>query len=308
MTNPCILIADDEPLNIELLTEWLGDAGYDIVTAHDGVETLAILEAQPFRFDAVLLDRMMPEKTGTDVLAEMKADPVLAMLPAIFQTARAAKDDVLEGLRAGALYYLCKPFDKDTLLAVVGTAVEDHQRYRAVREETARTTRALGLLERGSFRFRTMIEARDLAAMIASGLPESDQIAVGLLELFLNSIEHGNLGISYEEKTFLNEHGRWQAEIERRLTLPEHSAKFVAVELTRDGDRLRIHIADQGNGFDWRSYLDLSVERAFDSHGRGIALASSLGFDTFDYLGCGNEVVVSVLVPKEQNVAALAGA
>ena len=297
MSNPSILVADDESINVELLTEWLHDAGYDVVAAADGVEALEILRAQADRFDAVLLDRMMPKMTGTEVLAQMRADPVLSVMPTIFQSARAAKEDVLEGLRAGALYYLCKPFDKDTLLAVVATAVEDHQRYRAVREETTRTTRALALLEHGTFQFRSMLEARDIAALIAGGLPDSELIAVGLLELFLNSIEHGNLGISYEEKTRLNEENRWQAEIARRLALPEHRDKFVTVELTRDHHRLSLRIQDQGRGFDWRRYLDPCAERAFDNHGRGIVLASSLGFETFTYLGCGNTVAVSVLLP-----------
>jgi hypothetical protein len=52
-------------------------------------------------------------------------------------------------------------------------------------------------------------------------------------------------------------------------------------------------IIDQGQGFDCRDYLDFSTERAFDLHGRGIAMAGKLSFDSLSYLGCGNTVVAA---------------
>jgi hypothetical protein len=55
-------------------------------------------------------------------------------------------------------------------------------------------------------------------------------------------------------------------------------------------------IKDQGDGFDFEKYLDMDPARAFDTHGRGIAMSRMLSFDSLDYRGCGNEVEVTVKV------------
>src|ERR1043165_6036396 len=114
MSMACVLVVDDEPLNVEVLTEVLDDAGYETESATDGVEAWKALQAQPNRFDSVLLDRMMPNMNGMELLARIKGSAAHAMLPVILQTARTAKDDILDGLSAGAWYYLCKPFDNQT--------------------------------------------------------------------------------------------------------------------------------------------------------------------------------------------------
>jgi CheY-like chemotaxis protein len=103
MVTPCILVVDDEPLNIEILTDSLEYAGYETVTARDGAEAWALLTDNPERFDAVLLDRMMPRMNGIEVLKRMRASPPHAIVPVILQSARAAKEDIVEGLQAGAI-------------------------------------------------------------------------------------------------------------------------------------------------------------------------------------------------------------
>ncbi|HLD95062.1 MAG TPA: response regulator, partial [Alphaproteobacteria bacterium] len=60
-----------------------------------------------------------------------------------------------------------------------------------------------------------------------------------------------------------------------------------------------IRIKDQGNGFDWKKYLELSPERATDPHGRGIAMAKTLSFSRLEYQGCGNEVVATYFLKEE---------
>ena len=60
-------------------------------------------------------------------------------------------------------------------------------------------------------------------------------------------------------------------------------------------NRIRFVILDQGAGFEWENYLDLCPDRAFDSHGRGIAMALSISFDQIEFRGNGNEVSVTVV-------------
>lgn len=149
-------------------------------------------------------------------------------------------------------------------------------------------------MEHGRFSFRTLDQARALAVLLSNASSAGPRLVIGLSELLLNAVEHGNLGIGYDEKTGLNERGEWQTEVERRLALPEYAEKRVLVEYTQGDGELRVLIRDQGAGFDWNTYLEVAPERAFDNHGRGIAMARGLSFDSLEYRGRGNEVVAVV--------------
>ena len=289
-----ILVVDDEPFNLEILIEYLEDAGFGTVSAQNGVAAWNSLEQSPETFSAILLDRMMPEMDGMEVLARVKKHPLLKALPVIMQTAKAAKEDILEGLQAGAYYYLTKPFDKDKLLAIVKTAVDDYQGYRSLQNELVQNTRAFSMLDSGQFHFRTLEEGRNLAALLAHTTPEPDAVVLGLSELILNAVEHGNLGIGYEEKSSLKEIDGWAAEIERRLALPENREKRVALNFERTDGEVRFVIQDQGEGFAWDKFMEISPERAFHTHGRGIAIANAISFSRLEYLGNGNQVLAVV--------------
>ncbi len=79
--------------------------------------------------------------------------------------------------------------------------------------------------------------------------------------------------------------------IAKRLADPLYASRVVTAHFARHSDRLTLHIADQGNGFEWRKYLDFDPERAFDTHGRGIAMANKVSFDQIEYCGNGNRVL-----------------
>jgi hypothetical protein len=129
------------------------------------------------------------------------------------------------------------------------------------------------LLEEAHFTYRTIEEARDLASVLARACPDAESTVIGLTELLVNAVEHGNLGITYDEKSALLAEGGWAAEVARRLTLPENQGKRVDVRFQRADSELRFTICDRGNGFEWERYLDIDPRRAFDRHGRGILMA-----------------------------------
>lgn len=298
MSQGCVLAVDDEPLNLLILTEALEEAGYEYVTAENGSDALALLQSDPAKFEAVLLDRMMPDLDGMEVLARMKAHQQLARVPVILQTACAAKAEIEEGLQAGAYYYLAKPFEYKAAIEVVKTAVADYRRHRRVRDLAAVPVHTLRYLEKGTFAFTTLAQARDLAASLANVIDDGAALSVGLGELFINAVEHGNLGITYKEKSALNAKGQWEEEVNRRLMLPENFHKTVVVEFERTENDVRFLIRDLGQGFPWQRYLEISPDRAFDSHGRGIAMARMMSFDSLEYLGCGNTVLAVVKMAK----------
>ena len=77
--------------------------------------------------------------------------------------------------------------------------------------------------------------------------------------------------------------------------MPENTSRVATVEFERKENIIEFIIADQGSGFEWKNYLALNPDRAFDSHGRGIAMAKSISFDQIEFRGNGNEVSVSVI-------------
>jgi hypothetical protein len=107
----------------------------------------------------------------------------------------------------------------------------------------------------------------------------------------LNAVEHGNLGISYTEKSELVEKGTWHAEVGRRLKLPENRGKHASVTFEREPGGIALTIEDKGAGFDWQSYMGLDPARALDAHGRGIAMSRMVSFDEVVYAAPGNKAV-----------------
>ncbi|WP_120717337.1 response regulator transcription factor [Tsuneonella amylolytica] len=110
-----ILIADDEPLLVELLEFRLSARGYRTVSANDGREALEALAADE-KPDAVVLDAMMPVHDGFEVLRRMRADPATKDIPVIMLTARRGEKDVVGALELGANDYLVKPFMPEELM------------------------------------------------------------------------------------------------------------------------------------------------------------------------------------------------
>jgi CheY-like chemotaxis protein/anti-sigma regulatory factor (Ser/Thr protein kinase) len=290
-----VLVVDDHALDRKLLTAYLTPEGYEVDTASDGVEAWGKLNAEPERYDVVLLDRTMPRMDGMQLLTRMKEEEHLRMVPVIMQTALARRDHILEGIRAGAYYYLTKPYDVDMLKSVVRTAVADHQAYREMQTQVKKGFDSLRLLDKATFTFQTVEEARDIGALLANTCPDPHATVIGLTELLVNAVEHGNLGITYEDKSKLFATGGWSEEVQRRLALPENASKRAEVSFERADGQLRFTIRDQGRGFDWQTYLQIDPQRAFDTHGRGIAMANRLSFSHIEYRGCGNEVVGTVI-------------
>ena len=116
-TPPRVLIADDNPANVRILTMRLAADGYDVVTAADGEEALAVVrDAQP---DLILLDIMMPKIDGIEVTRRLKKLAESSFTPIILVTAMTDAKDVVAGLEAGADEYLTKPVDHAALMKLL---------------------------------------------------------------------------------------------------------------------------------------------------------------------------------------------
>jgi CheY-like chemotaxis protein len=291
-----ILVVDDDAIQRELYVEVLQRAGYACLEAADGEHALDSLRGDA-SVEAVLLDRRMPRLDGLETLKRLKADERLASLPVILQTANAEGSEVQEIMAAGAYYYLPKGVRSEMLVATVFSAVEHHRHLHDLVLQLKEASRSLTLLDLGRFRFRTPEEAKSLTQVLAAACPDPERAAIGLSELLLNAVEHGNLEMSYEDTTTaIARRDRWN-EIRRRADEPRFRERFAELRVERLPGRYRILIRDQGKGFDWNAYLEPSPDRAFDTHGRGVCMAVQC-FDRIEYLGNGNTVSVEIFLPE----------
>src|SRR5947208_9378392 len=114
-----ILVIEDEPANIETLSTFLKERGYNINIATNGRQGLEVLER--IRPDLILLDIMMPEMDGFETCRRIKAAAAWREIPIIFLTAKTDTADIVRGFQLGAVDYIAKPFYAHELLARVNT-------------------------------------------------------------------------------------------------------------------------------------------------------------------------------------------
>ncbi|MBI5833713.1 MAG: response regulator [Armatimonadetes bacterium] len=118
-----VLAVDDEKLIVLAIRHNLEYAGYEVIEAYDGREAIEAIEAH--RPDLVVLDVMMPELSGWDVLTCIREDPELRDTPVIMLTALGQDSDEREGLIRGADIYLTKPYEPQHLIELVGRLLSD---------------------------------------------------------------------------------------------------------------------------------------------------------------------------------------
>ncbi|MAQ30677.1 MAG: response regulator [Erythrobacter sp.] len=109
-----ILIADDDPILVEILKFRLEGAGHSVSVAKDGEEALAMVKSGAPQL--IVLDSMMPILSGPEVLAQLKSDEAVRDIPVVMLTARDSEADIVAGLKGGAAEYLTKPFIPQELL------------------------------------------------------------------------------------------------------------------------------------------------------------------------------------------------
>ena len=288
---PKLLVIDDEPFNLEILTDYLSEVGFYCECFDNPIAGWRHLDGNP-DYQCILLDRMMPDMDGLEFLAKIKQDPRFQNIPVIIQTADGSPDSLCNGMRAGAFYYLTKPFSRNLLLTVVDAALADYKRYLVLQDHLAQSTESLKLIKQASFEIKTLAQADSMAGMLANCCPEPQKVVIGLSELLINAIEHGNLEIDFDQKTDLLSTNTWHKYILESLDAPPFSNRTVKIELNKLDDKgvIEFIITDEGTGFDWMSLEDHASKRVMQSHGRGILIAKNLSFDSVDFIGSGNQV------------------
>jgi diguanylate cyclase (GGDEF)-like protein len=202
-----LLIVDDLPESRELLCRRLQKHGFDAVGCSDGREAIALAGTR--QYDLVLLDVMMPEVSGLDVLRELRAHAETSRLPVIMVTARSDSSDVAEAINLGANDYLTKPIDFVVALARIEAQLD---RRRA--EEDLRMAN-LGLEQR-------VAERTAALAAVNKRLAEEVEERKRSERLLRHLADHDSL-------TDLLNRSRFSDELEAEIERAKRSGDFVAV-------------------------------------------------------------------------------
>ncbi|GAB4166668.1 MAG: hypothetical protein Tsb006_5980 [Rickettsiaceae bacterium] len=291
--HPIILVVDDDRTTLMTLEAILRRHEYNVLTAANGKLACQVIEKYHNAIDAILLDRMMPEMDGMQVIAWLRQQTRLNKPPIIMQTGADQPEQIREGIDAGVFYYLTKPIQEDVLKAVVSSAVKESRQKKLLSVELKGHKASFNLMDRAVFHLRTISEAESLSRFVANCFPDPEFVLPAIAELVVNAIEHGNLAISYNDKTALIASGKWRQEVDRRVQLAENIQKKVELVFLKEKGSYMVRISDQGRGFEWHKYLSVDPARALDNHGRGIARAN-MTFSKLQYNKEGNQVLATI--------------
>ena len=288
-----ILIVDDEEIIRNVLRRKLEQTtSYKVFTADDGTVALEMFKQEPV--DLVISDLLMNEMNGIELLRNLK--DIEPRIPVIIITGYGTLDDAIEAIHLGAEDFIKKPFDINEVLDTVEKtfrkmAEEEDQRevikYIAHEDINLAIPNDFDLLNTvinyifSHLRARWLVSDEDL-----------HDVKICLYEALTNAFEHGNLGITGEEKSRLLEQGQqaWREYQLAKMDDPVNKQKQILVKLTIDDDMMKVAIKDEGKGFDHSTRtLDTDPEEMFRSSGRGLLLIQSL-MDAVEFNETGNEL------------------
>lgn len=265
MKNARVLIVEDSKTMQQFLRNLLETENYDVVLASDGETGLelfqqGIVEGKPF--DIVMTDVVMPGMSGLDLLEKVKSlnrDAIVVVL-----TSDANVETAIEALNLGANNFLHKPPNSEEILNVLWRAAKQREIFLENEELNPFTERTIHIEIPSQLKFIKGIAHNIIADAKLMGYDEADlydKIPVTIDEAVTNAIKHGN---KFQED------------------------KKVYIDIQIDTERIKIVVADEGEGFDVKSVPDPTDPMNFlKPSGRGI-LFMSIGMDDVRYNQKGN--------------------
>jgi DNA-binding response OmpR family regulator len=284
-----VLVVDDQEALRTLLARLLEREGFDAVQAEDGTQAVEMYKSEsPL---VVVSDIMMPRMDGLTLLNEIRHIDRNAIV--ILMTGQGNEEILLKALRGGATNFFKKPFNVRELIDEIRKVVEF--RLEAARsslfspllvEETKHF-----LLPRADSPFFPIIN--QITLQLPCLLPQEDilNLKIGIEEAITNAIEHGNLGISFEEKSRAIEEGRLAELVADRGRDSDAACRTVVINSRLSPQLFEITIRDDGKGFNWRMLPEVGPEHLLAYNGRGIFL-TKIYFDEVIYNDAGNQVTL----------------
>ncbi len=298
------MIVEDERIVAYAMDQSLHQMGYD-VTGISASSTDALEQARRDQPDLALMDiRIKSPRDGIGVAAEIREQ---YGIPSIYITAHADDATVARAKLTEPLGFLVKPFSKDELRACIEVGMFRHRNANArddsqeVREPNPELRKAfMGSLdfERGRYRLDNALAisgiVREELTSRLSRYFDSETVAelsIGLAEMLMNAVEHGNLEIDFDEKTGELSTGDYLTFLLDRADSLPYKDRPVILEYSIGPRAALFRIRDFGKGFDPDTQQAGTKQGGLLPHGRGIALARTL-FDIVKFNSTGNIVTL----------------
>ena len=285
-----VVIVDDEVTVRETLTRIVKHENLLPDTYADSRTALEALSEHHDDVMLVIIDIRMPGLSGLELMRRAAAD--CPDTPFIVTSGDATKKDIIQALKQGALDYFEKPFAVKEISASI-------LKVRLLADENLKTLQVYQSLVEKRLLFKIENDV-SLVQSLVSGLVAEIKIScriprsqfpgmrMGLHELIVNAIEHGNLELDSELKNRRN----YMDILKRRAAQPQFCERRVTVEVIIAANAFSCVISDQGPGFDWHLLPDpTDPENLFKPHGRGVIMAGNF-FDEFFFNEFGNQVTV----------------
>jgi len=284
-----VLIVEDDLASQKYMEFVIKKEGYEYQIASDGAEGYEMYRS--FGPDMVLSDINMAVMNGLEMLQKIREHDRRVFV--VMMTAFNSENYVIDSIKLGANNYLKKPIKRDNLISILRTAEMDMKKKNQILEAHSDICE-----DHLSFKFETKVHLVpamvDFLTKEISSYFETEiwlDLKVGLSELLMNAVEHGNLGISYEEKSEALQNNELHELYQQRLQNPQLSSRSINISYDMKKGYCEWIIEDEGAGFDYSKYEHISPERLEDLHGRGIFICQRY-FDEVEFVGKGNKVRV----------------
>lgn len=292
-----ILVIETNDSLVDLVISTLCAEGYRTVFVNDIKEALLSMSLSAPPYQGVLLNLKSVDPSDYRLVKKLIHLAHKQKLPIIFSGEDESNQALVRSISFDPGCFYIESMTPEALIAAFGYPQACSNFQNEVNTPCPNPFKILPGLVSVKFRFKTTQEANTLTETIANIFPNPERVKQGLNELMLNAIEHGNLGISYFEKSLLLKQGIWLEELAKRSAMPANASRFVEMEVIYESDRITVMIKDQGQGFDWQKFMDFASEDLSELHGRGIAMARMLSFDSLEYLDGGRIAKACVLLP-----------
>ncbi len=284
-----ILIAEDSPTQATQIRIMLEDAGYEAVTAEDGLKALEEIEKQTC--DLVLTDLHMPNMNGLQLVEELRRR--YESIPVILITHDGTETIAAEALQKGAASYIPKRYMATTLLPTIRLIVEqlEAQKSRQQILNTLVESRSKFVLGNSQDLVPTLVQHLETELRTFDYGDETGlfQVSMGLTEAVLNAMDHGNLELSSELRA---DHDAYMELRKQRCETPPYKDRRVTLTMELTTDEIKMVVADEGPGFDPSIIPDpTDPENLMRENGRGLMLIFSF-MDEVRHNESGNEITM----------------
>jgi len=282
-----ILIIDDNVDLLEYLKDFFMIYNYEVILAENGNE--GVEKFREFSPDIVISDIRLPDKSGNIVVKEIKE--IDKEVPIIVITGYSDHNLILSAMKNGAVELLKKPFKPKDLKYLV-SKIET-----LFRKIKVKLSSSFVQWEKRQLKLYNDIHLISsvtdfIFANVDYLFGEVSFMKIGLQEILINAIEHGNLDITYEEKQQLLTSGEYQNVLREMAALPENNDKYVDIKVFSTPDYLKIVVEDMGEGFDLSEIPDPeNPENFLNESGKGIMMTLN-AYDEVVYNEKGNRVTL----------------